>query len=335
LIDASKDDDDNDIRTSGEYLQSIPKVIDYYARSLDNPKFDFYTWYYLLKLNKIDLDVKFLNKPPPGFVSRSWRRFLDYLTVKYFLNLKYDPEDKLDNPLEMKISAQATYDGNNNYITIQTSKGKQSFAGFKSNRLNKFAYSTSRFRISNLHSFNLPICSVQQDSGKIGINTFDDKKVVATPGEECRYLVSSNCKGNNTFLVVYRADKRDFEIIYHRKYKIIAGSDVTVNGENKTPESGKPAKYVDDIKISNEQGLFVVSLPNRVTFYLQPGTDKAYLKASRIYKGSLCGLCGNLDTNLRNDKVDPRGCRQKRCQNFLNSWSTTDQCPSTAEPCAA
>ena len=120
---------------------------------------------------------------------------------------------------------------------------------------------------------------------------------------DCDYLLTSNCRGIKNFAVTYNKKDDAFTILYDNKHKIVVTrTGFTLNGEAQADKSGLVAA-VDDLALVSYKGLLGVMLPNKVVVIRERDSSIGYIKASRLFRGRLCGLCGNMGGNAAADDV--------------------------------
>ena len=77
-------------------------------------------------------------------------------------------------------------------------------------------------------------------------------------------------------------------------------------------------KVVDNIALLSYKGLLAVKLPNKVWLIRERDSSTAYIKASRLFRGRLCGLCGKMTGDKIMDRVEN-----------VNDYAVSDsQCPT-------
>ena len=63
-------------------------------------------------------------------------------------------------------------------------------------------------------------------------------------------------------------------------------------------------KLVDNIALLSYKGLLAVKLPNKVWLIRERDSSTAYIKASKLFRGRLCGLCGKMTGDKKQDRVE-------------------------------
>lgn len=288
---------ENSVDTNGENYYS--KLI---ARSLAHPGCSFKSWDFLLKFHGLKAQME-LKKPLNPQVRHLYRRVKMLLTKVHYNNMKYDIDDKIEEG-KLKVWVNSTVDSKKSDLIIQDKSGKQSFTGFKSTFiLPWFRPSTSPLKVFYHNTLNLPVCTLTLGD-KPEVETFDRRDV---PVEDlqagCEYLLVSNCRGRKTLAITYNREKDEYTILYDHKHKVVVTSKgFLLNGEAQ-PEVSGLVKKVDDMVLASYKGILAVKLPNRITFIRESGASTGYVQASRIFRGRLCGLCGDFDGDSANDDV--------------------------------
>ena len=77
-------------------------------------------------------------------------------------------------------------------------------------------------------------------------------------------------------------------------------------------------KVVDNIALLSYKGLLAVKLPNKVWLIRERDSSTAYIKASRLFRGRLCGLCGRMTGDKK---------KQDRVENVNDFGVSGSQCP--------
>lgn len=152
---------------------------------------------------------------------------------------------------------------------------------------------------------NLPVCTLSASAERSQIETFDGLDISADELRDgCSYLLAGNCRGRRTFAVSYSRADNKYTILYDDQYKIvISETGFEVNGVAQADKEGLVGK-VGEVVLLSYKGLLKVILPNRVEVIREKNSSIGYVKASNIFRGRLCGLCGDLDGNMVNDKVN-------------------------------
>jgi len=279
----------------------------YYAkligRTREHPTCSLKAWDRILKFHGFKSEVKVKKQPIPDAIKHLHRRIKFLMAKRHFAFMTFDPEDKLQEG-NMKVYMNSTVDNKRTDMTIKDKDGAAIFKGFESKILPLVRPSTSPIKVFYHNTFNPPVCSLNAGDAKKEIETFDGKDIPANKLDgDCEYLLVSNCRGIKNFAITYNKKTDSFTVLYDNKHKIIVSkTGFTLNGAAQPDKKGLVAK-ADDIALGNYKGLLGVRLPNKVTLIREKDSSVGHIQASRLFRGRLCGLCGDSTGDPASDEV--------------------------------
>lgn len=271
-------------------------------------------WSTLLKFHGVKGTIK-INKPLPDQVKDVRRRIRSLMIKRYWSDMSFDIEDKAPEGT-LSFWANSTVDSMRTDITLKDKTGTQKFKSIRSYLLPLLRPSASPVKIFKANTFNMPVCSIVSETGRNEIETFSRRDILTDDlATGCEYLLTSNCRGLKNFAITKKDDV--YKILYDNKDEIVITKDgVSVNGE-KQVESDGFAAIGESIYIGRYHGLLGVRLPNQIEVIREVGSPNAYIRASRLFRGRLCGLCGANDGNSVSDDVSS-----------LAEFGVTGTCPA-------
>ena len=259
------------------------------------------TWDKLLKFHGYKMEMTIL-KPLPEQVKGLHRRIKFLLAKRHYGDMSYEIGDKIDDN-KVNVFMNSTVDNQRTDLLIQDKTGSQRFSGFVSRLIPLVRPSGSPIKVFHHNTFNLPLCSVNNGLRK-EVETFNSHDIATGDmAADCEYLLASNCRGIKNFAVTFNRKDDTFTILYDNKHKItITKTGFTHNGEA-LPEKSGLVKAVDDIEILSYKGILAVKLPNRVSVARELNSPIGYVQASRLFRGRLCGLCGDAGGDAADDVI--------------------------------
>jgi hypothetical protein len=271
------------------------------ARSHLHTKCSIKTWDKLLKFHGYKMEMTIL-KPLPEQLKGLHRRIKFLLAKRHYGDMSYEIGEKIDEN-KVKVYMNSTVDDQRTDLLIQDKTGSQRFTGFVSKIVPLVRPSASPIKTFHHNTFNLPICSVNNGAKK-EVETFNSRDIpIDDMTADCEYLLVSNCRGLQNLAVTFNRKDDAFTILYDNKHKItITKTGFTLNGEV-LPEKEGLVKEVDGIAILSYKGIMGVMLPNRVSVAREKNSPIGYVQASRLFRGRLCGLCGDAGGNASGDDI--------------------------------
>ena len=217
--------------------------------------------------------------------------------------MSFDIEDKASEG-SLSFYVNSTVDSMRTDITLQDKTGTQKFKSIRSYLLPLLRPSASPVKVFKSNTLNMPVCSIVSESGRNEIETFSRRDILTDDlAVGCEYLLTANCRGLKNFAITYSKKDDTYKILYDNKHELVVTKDaVTLNGA-KQVESDELVAAEDGIYIGRYHGLFGIRLPNRIEFIREIGSPNAYIRASRLFRGRLCGLCGSNDGNSISDDI--------------------------------
>ncbi|XP_063293571.1 mucin-2-like [Pelobates fuscus] len=88
---------------------------------------------------------------------------------------------------------------------------------------------------------------------------------------------------------------------------------------------------------TREVGLYLVIEANNGILLIWDRKTTIFIKVSPLFKGKVCGLCGNFDDNSKNDFTTSHMLQVNNVLEFGNSWKAKPTCPDVTEevhPCS-
>jgi len=218
--------------------------------------------------------------------------------------LRFDATEK-SAVNEFLQSSNSTVDNSRTDLKMTDKFGTVSFIGFRGYLQELLRPSSAPVKTYKCETFNKPICAVVADAERSLVETFDGRDLTGDEfGEGCEYLVAGNCRGKRSFAITYNKGTNSYTILYDNEQKIVvSATGIEVNGVAQPDKQGLVAK-VGDTVILQYKGLYSVMLPNKVTLFREKNSSIGYVQVSRIHKGRLCGLCGDLNGDCSNDAID-------------------------------
>ena len=261
------------------------------ARVHEHTKCSFKAWDRLLKFHGYKMEFTSL-KPLPQEVKALHHRIKLLLALLHFGDLSLEIGERTEDN-KMKVFMNSTVDDQRTDLLIQDRTGSQKFTGFTSKLVPLVRPSASPIKTFHFNTFNLPVCSVNTGTKK-EVETFDNRDIPAdNMSEDCEYLLASNCRGLKNFAVTFNKKEQEFTILYDNKHKIVVGKTGFTHNGQVVPDKTGLVKSVDDVVLASYKGLFAVVLPNRVKLIREKDSPVGYIQASRLFRGRLCGLCGD------------------------------------------
>ena len=199
----------------------------------------------------------------------------------------------------MKISMNSSVLEETTDLIIQDKAGATIIKGFKSKIIPLLRPSSSPIKTFHHNTFNQPICSV--DAAKI--ESFDGQSIPSSSNSDCDLLLTSNCNGVKNMAVTYNKKEDAFTVLYERHKIVVSKSGFSLDDVDQEEKNGL-VKVVDNIALLSYKGLLAVKLPNKVWLIRERDSSTAYLKASRLFRGRLCGLCGRMTGDKKMDIVE-------------------------------
>lgn len=272
------------------------------ARSHAHLRCSIKAWDQILKFHGYKGTATF-KKPIPEEIKHLHRRIKFLLAKRHYNYMTYDIDLKTDENT-IKISSNSSVDNRRTDLIIQDRTGAAIFKGFESKIIPLLRPSSSPIKTFYHNTLNQPICSINAGEAKKEIESFDGRDIPADEMTgDCDYLLTSNCRGVKNMAVTYNKKEDTFTIFYDNKHKIvITKTGFTLDGADQGDKNGLVAA-VDDIALLSYKGLLGVKLPNKVMVIRERDSSVGYIKASRLFRGRLCGLCGNMSGNPVADDV--------------------------------
>lgn len=271
------------------------------SRTHEHTKCSIKTWDKLLKFHGYKMEMTIL-KPLPEQIKGLHRRIKFLLAKRHYGDMSYEIGEKIDEN-KMMIFMNSTVDNQRTDLLIQDKTGSQRFNGFASRLIPLVRPSASPIKVFHHNTFNLPVCSINNGLRK-EVETFSGRDIkIGGMADDCDYLLASNCRGLQNFAVTYNKKDDVITILYDNKHKItITKTGFTYNGEALPDKSGL-VKSVDDINILSYKGILGVLLPNRIAVARELNQSIGYVQASRLFRGRLCGLCGDAGGDASGEQV--------------------------------
>jgi len=271
------------------------------SRSHVHPKCSFKAWDKLLKFHGYKMEMTIL-KPLPEQVKGLHRRIKFLLAKRHYGDMSYEIGEKIDEN-SMKVFMNSTVDDQRTDLLIQDKTGSQRFSGFTSRLIPLVRPSGSPIKVFHHNTFNMPLCSISNGARK-EVETFNNRDIKTDDmAADCEYLLVSNCRGIKNFAITFNRKDDTFTILYDNKHKItITKAGFTLNGEAVPDKSGL-VKEVDGIAMLSYKGILGVLLPNRVGIAREVNSPVGYVQTSRLFRGRLCGLCGDTGDDAAGDNV--------------------------------
>ncbi|KAM9302193.1 mucin-2 [Gastrophryne carolinensis] len=117
--------------------------------------------------------------------------------------------------------------------------------------------------------------------------------------------------------------------------KVFLGDKILKLSEKTLQEmEGQGIKHVD--YVTRDVGIYLVIEARIGILLIWDRKTTLFIKVSPVYKGKLCGLCGNFDGNSQNDFKTSQMLPVTNVLEFGNSWKLNPTCPDQAElinPC--
>jgi len=264
------------------------------AKSHAHTRCSIKAWDRILKFHGYRGEATF-KKPIPEEIKHLHRRIKFLLAKRHYNFMTYDINLKVEDN-KIKISSNSSVDNKRTDLVIQDRTGAAIFKGFESKIIPLLRPSSSPIKTFYHNTFNLPVCSI--NGAKQEVESFDGRDIpVNGMNGDCDYLLMSNCRGIKNFAVTYNKKDDSFTILYDNKHKVVVSkTGFTYNGAAQPDKTGL-VHAVDDMALMNYKGLLGVKLPNKVFFIRERDTSVGYIKASRLFRGRLCGLCGSMGGN--------------------------------------
>lgn len=271
------------------------------ARSQAHTKCSIKAWDKLLKFHGYKMEMTIL-KPLPEQVKGLHRRIKFLLAKRHYGDMSYEIGEKIDDN-KMKVFMNSSVNDQRTDLLIQDKTGSQRFSGFASKLIPLVRPSASPVKVFHHDTFNLPVCSINNGIRK-EVETFNSRDIsIDGMAADCEYLLASNCRGIQNFAVTFNKKDDTFTILYDNKHKIVVTkTGFTYNGEAVPDKSGL-VKEVDGIALLSYKGLMGVMLPNRVSVGRETNSPIGYVSASRLFRGRLCGLCGDSGGDAASDAI--------------------------------
>jgi len=272
------------------------------AKAHSNTKCSIKAWDKLLKFHGYRGEATF-KKPIPEEIKHLHRRIKFLLAKKNYNFMTYDISLKTEDN-KIKISSNSSVDNKRTDLMIQDRTGAVIFKGFESKIIPLLRPSSSPIKTFSHNTLNLPICSINAGDAKKEVESFDGRSI-PVPGMtgDCEYLLSSNCRGVKNFALTYNKKDDSFTILYDNKHKIVVTKTGFTFDGTAQPDKNGLVHAVDDIALASYKGILAVKLPNKISFLRERDTSVGYIKASRLFRGRLCGLCGSMSGDTVSDDI--------------------------------
>jgi hypothetical protein len=254
----------------------------------------------------IDLNVQC---PRPASVSKLYRKVRDSLVKRHFEHMSYDMEQK-NEASKISISLKSSEDEETNDLTITDYHGTQIFKGFPSKVLPLMVRSSCPLKPHGFPSKKHIICGSKINHKQLTLSTqtYDDNQLTDTPVSKCGGVLTQYKSKDGSFSIqINSSSEGSVYVNYGSDSILLCPEAIKSEGETVTPEDGTISKvgpfFVGRSKA--DAALFAI-LPNEVVVAaFEPGHNQddyfLLMKTPRIYKGSMEGLCGDMDGTPAND----------------------------------
>ena len=160
----------------------------------------------------------------------------------------------------------------------------------------------------------------------------------------CEYVLTQPCDSNNFSIIVTNTALNQFVsrtssvrvLVPHERLDILLGrgGSVTVNEQPQFINSDKIILHYSETVLTRIGGHPYVFLTRSGIEVFFDGRSRVAIKASLVWKGKLCGLCGNYNGDPSDDFKTPNGALVSSPNDFGSKWlsSTNHEDCSLIEP---